>query len=83
MILGGVTRDCVIQIAKKNNYDVLEKGFNIQELKKSKEAFLTSTTLGIIPVVQVDDLVINKKKIGEVSQKLEVTFNDFLDNQIK
>jgi len=82
-ILGGVTRDCVIQIAKNNNYEVLEKGFNIEELKKSKEAFLTSTTLGIIPVIQVDDSVINKKQIGEVSQKLGVKFNNFLDDQIK
>ena len=83
LILGGVTRDCVIQIAKNNDYDVLEKGFDIEELKKSKEAFLTSTTLGIIPVIQVDDIVINEKKIGEVSQKLEVKFNDFLDDQVK
>ncbi len=83
LILGGVTRDCVIQIAKNNDYDVLEKGFNIDELKKSKEAFLTSTTLGIIPVIQVDDKVINKKQIGEVSQKLEVKLNNFLNDQVK
>ena len=54
-ILGGVARDCVIKIAKSNHIKVLEKAFSINDIRKCNEAFLTSTTLGIIPVVQVEN----------------------------
>ena len=59
-ILGGVTRDCVVEIAVKNNLKVIEKAFDINDIKNCNEAFLTSTTLGVVPVIKIEDIVINK-----------------------
>ena len=81
-ILGGVTRDCVIEIALKNNLKVIEKAFDLDDIKNCNEAFLTSTTLGIVPVTKIDNIIINKKKIGLITKNLMKKLEDFLDKQI-
>tara|TARA_B100000035_G_scaffold182386_1_gene155688 strand:+ start:8131 stop:8982 length:852 start_codon:yes stop_codon:yes gene_type:complete len=82
LILGGVTRDCIVEIALKNKLKVIEKAFDIDDIKNCNEAFLTSTTLGIIPVVKVENIIINKKKIGSITKTLMNKLEDFLDKQI-
>ena len=81
-ILGGVTRDCVVEIALKNKLKVIEKAFDINDIKKCNEAFLTSTTLGVVPVTKIDNIIINKKKIGLITKTLMKKLEDFLDKQI-
>lgn len=81
-ILGGITRDCVVKIALKNNLKVIEKAFSIYDIKKCKEAFLTSTTLGVVPVIKIDDIIINKKQIGLITKTLMEKLEDFLNMQI-
>ena len=81
-ILGGVTRDCVVEIALKNGLKVIEKAFNINDIKNCNEAFLTSTTLGIVPVTKIDNIIINKKAIGLITKTLMKKLEDFLDKQI-
>ena len=39
LILGGVTRDCVISIAKSNGFLVKESSFTVNDIEKCKEAF--------------------------------------------
>ena len=82
LILGGVTRDCVVEIALKNNLKVIEKAFDIDDIRNCNEAFLTSTTLGIVPVTKIDNIIINKKKIGLITKDLMNKLEDFLDKQI-
>tara|TARA_B100000029_G_C17313521_1_gene865302 strand:- start:27 stop:875 length:849 start_codon:yes stop_codon:yes gene_type:complete len=83
LILGGVTRDTLIELAKKNKVRVCEEPFSINDIKKCKEAFLTSTTVGVIPVTQVNDIKINSKKIGEITTFLTEKYENFLNLQIK
>ena len=83
LILGGVTRDCIVSLAKKNKFLLEEKAFSMNEIKKCKEAFLTSTTVGVLPVLKIDSVIINNKKIGEITKKIINLYNQFLINQIK
>ena len=80
-ILSGVTRNNVIDIAKKEGINVLENAFNIKDIKDCKEAFLTSTTLGVVPVHTVDKMVINKKRVGQITKCLHDNYEDFLEFQ--
>tara|TARA_B100000886_G_scaffold340298_1_gene309037 strand:+ start:1149 stop:2000 length:852 start_codon:yes stop_codon:yes gene_type:complete len=80
-ILGGVTRDCVIEIAKKKGIKLLEKSFSKKDLKSCNEAFLSSTTVGILPVVQVEDSIIKNGKPGRITEKMMNNYNEFLYNQ--
>ena len=51
-------------------------------IKKCNEAFLTSTTLGIIPVIKIEDIIINKKEIGLITKTLMKKLEDYLNKQI-
>ena len=81
-ILGGVTRDCVIEIAKKQGFKFLEKSFSKNDLRSCNEAFLSSTTVGILPVIQVDNIIIKDGKPGKNTIELMKNYQKFLSNQI-
>ena len=42
-VLEGITRDCVIEIAKNNNFEVIEQKFTRDELYIADEVFLSGT----------------------------------------
>ena len=81
-ILGGVTRDTLIEIAKKNKIKVIEKAFSSSDLFSSKEAFLTSTTAKILPVVKINEKTIGNGKPGQVTQALIKMYNELVKCQI-
>jgi branched-chain amino acid aminotransferase len=68
-ILAGITRKHVLELAAKK-YPVQEGTITLQELSQAREAFLTSTTKRIIPVTQIDDLVVGDGKPGVVTKAL-------------
>jgi len=74
-ILGGVTRDIIINIAKKQNIKIVEKPFTLNDIKFCKEAFLTSTTVKVLPVIKVNNVEINAMKIGEITKILTYKIN--------
>ncbi len=80
LILSGITRKEVIKIAKKQNIIVKERYIKSNELKTFKEFFITSTTKEVTPVVQIDDWIVNKKKIGDVTLMLQNTFRKITRN---
>ena len=77
-ILKGVTRDTIIKILKKNNFNVKEKPFNLIEAKNAKEAFLTSSTLSVLPVVKIDNYNISDGKPGDITKKILYLYNKYI-----
>jgi branched-chain amino acid aminotransferase len=75
-ILKGITRDVVLEIAK-NQFEIVEKPIDYSDLNHCDAAFITSSTKEIMPVVQVDDIVIADGKIGENTQILMKLFNNY------
>ncbi len=69
-ILKGITRTTLIELAEKAGYTVDERRFTVQEAKEADEAFLSSTTNFILPVVQVDAQIIGNGKPGDISLTL-------------
>ena len=49
----------------------------------SDEAFLTSTTVGILPVVKINDKTILNGKIGKMTKKILNLYKVFINNQLK
>lgn len=78
-ILGGVTRDVVLQLARSNGVKVDERPFTVQEAKAATEAFITSTTLGVMPVVKIDDSVIGNGYPRDVTMKLMELYDDHVN----
>ncbi|MCC9166972.1 aminotransferase class IV [Pontibacter harenae] len=68
-VLYGVTRKNVLELASKK-YKVEEGTVTLADIKEAKEAFLTSTTKRILPVVQVGANVIGNGKPGAITLSL-------------
>jgi branched-chain amino acid aminotransferase len=70
-ILKGITRMKTIELAKKV-FEVEQRVITMDDVRYAKEAFLTSTTKRILPVVQVDDMIIGSSGPGNVTKILDV-----------
>ena len=77
-ILIGVTRNVVLNLAR-NRFSVEERPVLLDELAQVGEAFITSSSKEILPVVQVDDLVIGDGKPGPRTYELEQRFIDMIE----
>ncbi len=80
-ILGGITRDVVLKLARKAGIDVAERAFTVAKMRQAAEAFLTSTSANVLPVVKVDDTLIGKGRPGEVTRKLQELYATHIFNQ--
>ena len=77
-ILNGVTRQTIVKILKKNNFIVKEKPFNLFEAKKANEAFITSSTLSVLPVIKIDNYNISNRKPGDITKKIMHLYNEYI-----
>jgi D-alanine transaminase len=59
-ILNGITRTTLIRGLKKRKIKYKEAKFNLEDVKKSSEAFITSATQHVMPVVRVNNIKIGK-----------------------
>jgi|HubBroStandDraft_6_1064221.scaffolds.fasta_scaffold222412_2 D-alanine transaminase len=73
-ILNGVTRLALIEIIGREGYRFAERTFTVAEAKFAREAFLTSTTSDLLPVVSIDGYLIADGKPGPLSQKLRAAY---------
>jgi branched-chain amino acid aminotransferase len=74
-ILEGVTRNAVLEIARKAGIDVAEAALTKHDVYVADECFLTGTAAEIIPVVKVDDRSIGTGKPGPVTRELTERFH--------
>ena len=73
-ILHGITRVAVMKGAEMLKMEIEERPFSIEEAKQAKEAFVSSSTLCICPVVEIDGHTIGDGKPGEVTLHLRETY---------
>jgi D-alanine transaminase len=73
-ILKGVTRTVLINIIKSLDFKLIEKEFSLKELYKSDEVFITSSGSLVTPIIQIDSIKINNKKIGKITKTLALSF---------
>jgi D-alanine transaminase len=73
-ILRGVTRGAVLDIIRKEGLEFIERPFTVAEAKAAREAFLTSTTAELLPVVTIDDTPVANGKPGSLSEKLRAAY---------
>lgn len=80
-LLIGITRDAVIEAAKKIGIKVEEKLFTRYEVYTADECFLTGTAAEAIPVVKVDGRVIGEGKPGPVTKQLLAAFKELIKTE--
>ena len=77
-ILNGITRSTLIQGLKKRKIKYKEAKFNLNDVKKSSEAFITSATQHVMPVVKVDSIKIGKGVPGPKAQDFRAAYMESL-----
>lgn len=75
-ILRGITRDIVLELAENADIPVEERFFSKEELLAAEEAFITSTTMEVMPVVRVDGQVIGGGTPGLIARRLAQAYKD-------
>lgn len=73
-ILNGVTRLALIEVIRREGCRLDERPFTVAEAKAAREAFLTSTTADVLPVVRLDDAPIGNGNPGLLTQRLRAAY---------
>jgi D-alanine transaminase len=81
-ILPGVTRDHAIALARERGIAVDERVISVAELAAASEVFVTATTLGVMPVVQIDDRVCSDGVRGAITTELQRAIDAAEANEI-
>ncbi len=74
LILSGITRAVVFECAKKLNYEVIAKNFTKVDAESADEAFMTSATGLITPVVKINSSQIGDGKPGNFTKSLRAEY---------
>ena len=77
LILQGITRNRLIEIAKEKGIKVVERNFDVAEMLSAKEVFLTSSSLIIRPVTKIDGQLISDGIVGEIAKILSEEYKKF------
>ncbi|MDP3803937.1 MAG: branched-chain-amino-acid transaminase [Candidatus Omnitrophota bacterium] len=72
--LEGITRDAVINLAKRLEIPFFEKLLKMEDVYAADEVFLTGTAAEIIPVVRIDERKIGRGSPGKVTLRLTEEF---------
>jgi len=77
-ILNGITRITLLELIKKEGYQLEERSFSVEEAHKAKEAFLTSSTSFVLPITQLDGKPIGNGHPGILTGKLRQHYMDYM-----
>ncbi len=74
-ILGGVTRATLIDCAAAEGISVVERAFSVAEALAASEAFITSASNTVMPVVAIDGQPIGTGTVGPLARRLRSQFH--------
>ncbi len=76
-ILGGITRDLIIELAQAHQLSCVEKNISQAELMAADEAWMTSSTKEIAPITHVDGKAIGSGKVGPMWRTVTGWYNEY------
>jgi D-alanine transaminase len=77
-ILNGVTRVTILRLARESGLAVEERAFTLKEARDAAEAFLSSTTSFVMPVVRIDGKDVAGGTPGKFTKKLLDTYRTYI-----
>lgn len=76
-VLPGCTRQAVLALAKEQKLKIELRPFTVQEAQLAKEAFITSATTFVQPVVAIDGQLVGGGEPGPLARRLRELYIDF------
>ncbi|MEE9451740.1 MAG: D-amino acid aminotransferase [Gammaproteobacteria bacterium] len=80
-ILGGVTRDLILQLAQEHALPTQEKMISIDELNNAQEIWLSGSIKEIRPIVQLNDNPVGDGHAGPLWQKMIAYYREYREKQ--
>lgn len=77
MLLPGITRDLILELAKSHDLPCQEKDISLEELQQADEIWLTSSTKEILSVTQLDGQPVANGKPGPLYQRALALYQDY------
>ena len=76
-ILGGITRDLIIELAQKNQLPIEETDISLERLRKADEIWCTSSTKEMIAITALDDSPVGDGSVGPMWKTMAKIYTDF------
>lgn len=80
-VLPGITRNVVMELAE-DRFEVVMRPIHFNEIASADEAFITSTTKEVMPIVQVADITIGNGKVGPRTQEMMGMFRAYAEQSV-
>jgi len=77
-ILAGITRERLIDLARRSGVEVEETGFSEEELRTADEAFITSATALVTAVTRVNHRPVGRGDIGPTTRRLFAAYLEYI-----
>lgn len=75
-ILHGITRAAILKMASEAQMVVEERPFTIEEAQHAAEAFITSASTFVMPVVEIDGAPVGTGQVGPIAARLREIYLD-------
>ncbi|MDQ3742400.1 MAG: aminotransferase class IV [Actinomycetota bacterium] len=80
--LGGITRANVLELCRANGIPARETTFSLTDVYSAREAFVTGTFAGVVPVRSVDGRTIGEGRRGPVVERLQSLYRELVDADV-
>jgi D-alanine transaminase len=80
-ILAGVTRATLLRAAAAAKIRIAERAFTVDEAVRAREAFVTSATGGVIPVIRIDGKQIGNGKPGAATLHIHALYRELAERE--
>ncbi|MBC6133975.1 D-amino-acid transaminase [Listeria booriae] len=74
LILSGITRQVILKVARDIGVPVAETGFTLTDLAAADEVFISSTTIEVTPIIEIDGKQVRDGKRGPITKKIHDAF---------
>jgi D-alanine transaminase len=82
-ILSGVTRAVVFEAAQVAGVEVREEALTLEQFLAADEAFITSTTMNVMPAKKLDSKPIGSGKVGPVTQRVSAAVEEIVAQELR
>ncbi len=76
-ILPGITRKLVLELMRENGVECQEGLLRVDELRRAEEIWITGSTRGVVPVIELDGQPVGHPAAGPVTQRVRTWYNEF------
>ena len=80
-VLPGITRGCIIQLARELDISITEGLIPRELLYIADEVFFTGTAAEVTPIRSVDKVVVGEGKAGPITRKIQSAFFDLIEGR--